>query len=411
MRRKVRIKLKPTVLVISTQRWLPTARLAVALADAGFSVESVCPAGHPISTTTAVKRTFRYRGLAPLESIAAAIAATTPDLLVSSDDLATQHLHRLHEQNSRSGKSGAAICSLIERSVGAPENFAIIDDRASFMQVSQQTGVRVPQTAAIADSNDLDQCAAQIGFPMVLKANGTWGGTGVRIVRNREEARSALHTLQAPPFFASAVKRAVFDRNTTLLRPSILRHQSAVNAQSFIDGTEATSAVACWKGEVLAGLHFEVLQKGHSEGPSTVLRRIAHPEMSATVEKMACRLQLSGLHGFDFMLERESRHAYLIEINPRITQVFHLRFGAGQDLPGALIAALLGTDVSPSPAVTENDVITLFPKEWLRDPSSPYLRSGYHDVPWDQPELVRSCIQKPGAQRLRRLTRRRRSRS
>jgi predicted ATP-grasp superfamily ATP-dependent carboligase len=387
-------------------RWLPTARLAVALANAGFSVESVCPVGHLISKTTAVKRIFAYRGLAPLDSISAAISATKPNLLVCGDDLATRHLHQLYEQNLQAGISGAHICALIERSIGAAEHFAVIEDRASFMQVAQEVGVRVPQTAAITSYRELDQWSTQAGFPMVLKANGTWGGAGVRIVQNAAEARRALRTLQAPHPFASAVKRVIFDRNATLLRPSILRHKSSVSAQSLIVGTEATSAVACWKGQILAGLHFEVLQKSDAAGPSTVLRRVAHPDMVGAVEKIVRRLQLSGLHGFDFMLEKESRHANLIEINPRVTQVDHLSFGPGQDLPGALFAALLGADPVASPAVTENDIITLFPKEWLRDPLSPYLHSGYHDVPWDQPELVRACVQGAGGRILRNLAQR-----
>jgi len=392
--------LKPTVLVVTTSCWFPTARLAVALANAGCAVQAVCPPGHPITKTTVVKHTFVYRGLAPLKSIRSAITATNPDLLVSGDDLATSHLHGLYEQNSSAGKSGAAICALIERSLGAPENFAMIDDRASFMQVSQQAGVRVPQTAVISDFAELDRWAAQLGFPLVLKANGTSGGDGVRVVHNSGEAHRALGVLQAPPLLARAVKRALFDRDTTLLRPSLLRRTSAVTAQSFISGTEATSAVACWKGEVLASLHFAVLQKGHFAGHATVLRRMAHPEMAATAETMVRRLQLSGLHGFDFMLENDSQRAYLIEINPRATQVGHLSFGSGQDLPGALIASLRGTTPNPAPKVTDNEVIALFPQEWLRDPASPFLRSGYHDVPWDQPELLRACVQKAGGQRV-----------
>jgi hypothetical protein len=29
----------------------------------------------------------------------------------------------------------------------------------------------------------------------------------------------------------------------------------------------------------------------------------------------------------------------------------------------------------------------------MRDPSSHFLRSGYHDVPWEQPALVRRLMQ------------------
>jgi hypothetical protein len=397
--------LKPTVLVVTTSRWFPTARLAVALDCAGCVVQAVCPSDHPIEKIAAV-RTFRYRGLAPLRSIAAAIAATKPDLLVSGDDLATWHLHDLYEQNSRAGESGAAVCALIERSVGAPGNFAIIDDRASFMQAAEQAGVRIPETAIVPGVAELERWSTQAGFPMVLKANGTSGGDGVRVVKNIDEARRALATLQAPPLLARAVKRAMFDHDTTLLRPSLRRRTSAVTAQSFIVGSEATSAVACWQGKVLASLHFAVLQKGHAAGHATVLRRIAHPEMAAAAETMVRRLQLSGLHGFDFMLGNDGQPAYLIEINPRATQVGHLNFGAGYDLPVALIAALTGATPQPSPTVTENDVIALFPQEWLRDPASPYLRTGYHDVPWDQPELLRLCVRKPGGRRMRKWTQR-----
>jgi hypothetical protein len=388
--------LEPTVLIVTTSRWFPTARLAVAFAHAGCKVAAVCPPRHPISKTTVVTRIFAYRGLAPLRSVAESIRATNPDLLISGDDLATWHLHCLHaqEQKSRPNRLGSPLSQLIERSVGASEFFEAIDDRASFMNLAKEEGVRIPKTATIASSEELHQWIGQVGVPTVLKANGTSGGVGVRVVNDAEQALSALRDLQAPPLVARAAKRAIFDRDTTLLLRSLRRTRSAVHAQSFIAGQEATSALACWNGAVLASVHFAVLQKGHAAGHATVLRRIAHPEMVAAAEKMVRRLRLSGLHGFDFMLDDRQQDAYLIEINPRATQVGHLSFGPGHDLPGALISALSGTAAQLASKITENDTIALFPQEWLRDSSSPYLRSAYHDVPWDQPELLRACLRK-----------------
>jgi hypothetical protein len=107
---------------------------------------------------------------------------------------------------------------------------------------------------------------------------------------------------------------------------------------------------------------------------------------------MVARLNLSGLHGFDFMLEAHTGNAYLIEINPRATQVGHLTLGRGRDLPAALYAAVSEQALQPAPRVTENDTIALFPQEWIRDPKSPFLRSAYHDVPWDEPKLLHSCV-------------------
>jgi hypothetical protein len=386
--------LKPNVLLATTSRWFPFARFAVALAKAGCAVQTVCPWGHPIGKTSVCSRIFNYSGLAPLQSFSAAIAAAKPDLIVPGDDLATRHLHRLYAENGH-GEKGVAVRKLIERSLGAPEYFPIVDDRASFIQISLEAGARVPRNATIANAKDLQSWIASSGFPVVLKANGTSGGAGVRVVRNAEDAQRAFRELQAPPLFARAAKRALFDGDATLVWPSLLRDKSVVNAQVYVGGHEATSATLCWKGEVLASLHFAVLQKSHSSGHATVVRRIAHPEMVDTTEKVARRLGLSGFHGFDFMLVEPTNDAYLIELNPRTTQVGHLAFGPGRDLAAATVSALTGTPIPPSLSVTENDTIALFPQEWLREPSSLYLHSGYHDVPWEQPELVRACVRKP----------------
>ncbi len=395
--------MKPTVLMVTTSRWFPTARLAVALAKAGCTVEAVCPPGHSIALTSAVARTFPYSGLSPLRSIAAAIAATKPDLIVSGDDLATCHLHCLHAQV---GTSESSLRALIERSLGSAEHFATVDTREKFMQAAKAQGVRVPDTEVVGDRDALEKWITRAGFPSVLKADGTSGGDGVRVISSMEQAQRAFRELHAAPLFTRAAKRALFDGDTRLVWPALQRQRSIVNAQSFVNGTEATSAVACWNGTVLASLHFEVLQKSHASGHATVLRFIEHFEMISAAEKMVRTLKLSGLQGFDFMLEKGSGHAYLIEINPRATQVCHLSFGPGHDLSAALISALSGQERAAAPRVTENDTIALFPHEWLRDPASPYLRSGYHDVPQDEPELLRACMKKRRGQSLRDLVKR-----
>src|SRR5208337_5052718 len=99
---------------------------------------------------------------------------------------------------------------------------------------------------------------------------------------------------------ARAAKRALLDQDKSLVWRSLFRRRSVVNAQALVAGHEATSTVACWKGAVLASLHFEVVNKRSSVGPSSVLRLIENAEMSTAAEKMVRRLKLSGIHGFDF---------------------------------------------------------------------------------------------------------------
>lgn len=384
--------MKPKILIVSTSQWFTTARLAIALANAGCTVEALCPPGNPLCDTKAVSKIHTYRGLLPLTSFERAIARAKPELIVAGDDLAVQQMHRLYNRTLRSGKSRQSICRLIERSLGKPDSFSIVYDRAAFMEVARSEGIRVPKTEQISSAHDLQGWISRAGLPIVLKANGTWGGQGVRIVHTPEEALEAFRALQSPRLFARAAKRALVNRDTTLIWPALLGRRLAVSAQEFVAGREATTLVACWKGAALGSLHFEVLRKQSPAEPATVLLWIDNAEMSAAAEKVVRRLGLSGLHGFDFMLEAQTGNAYMLEINPRATQIGHLTLGLGRDLPAALYASLTGQTVQPARKITDSETITLFPQEWTRDPRSPFLRSGYHDVPWEEPELLRVCL-------------------
>jgi len=382
---------KPTVLIATTARWVTTARLAVAFSHAGCRVEAVCPPGHPVSKTSLAGNVHFFEGLAPLSSFAEAILATKPDLVVPTDDLAARHLHELHRREGHNGKA-RGLSELIERSLGAPESFPFLFARTPLMELAHREGVRVPTTRVVSATSDLRQCIEQMGLPIVLKADGTSGGDGVRIAVTFEEAERALRRLQAPPLLARAAKRALFDQDRTLVWPSLFRRRYVVNAQALLPGREATSAVACWNGTILADLHFEVLSKRKSAGPATVLRRIENSEMSAAAERIVRRLNLSGVIGFDFILKADTGDAYLIEMNPRATQVGHLTLGPGHDIPAALYAAVTGEPIREASKVTDNDTIALFPNEWFRNPASAFLRSGYHDIPWEEPELIRDCL-------------------
>lgn len=366
----------------------------MAMANAGCTVDAVCPPRHPLSKTSAVRQTHAYHSLTPLTSFADAIAAARPDLIVPGDDFAARLLHRLYYREQRCGEAGELVCSLIERSLGTPASFPVVFARAAFMEFAREEGIRVPETAVIADIDDLGKWIAQMGLPTVLKADGTSGGEGVRVVHTIEEAERSFRALQAPSLvnLAQQAKRALVEQDKTFVWSALLRRRTVVNAQRFVAGREATSAVACWNGTVLAALHFEVLGKQYSAGPSSVVRLMENAEISGAAERIVRRLNLSGLHGLDFMLETRTGDAYLIEMNPRAAQVEHLTLGPGRDLPAALCAAVSGKPVKPGPKVTEKDTIALFPQEWIRNRASAFLESGYHDVPWGETELVRACV-------------------
>lgn len=386
--------MKPTVLIGTTARWFPTARLAMALVGAGFSVDVVCPAGHPLTKLSTIRKTYPYDGLAPVLSFSDAITAAVPDLVIPGDEYAVRLVHRVYDQARRRGNSGEPVCALIERSLGPVDSFRVLAARAAVMQLAQEESVRVPRTTVVSHPDQLATICADMSFPLVLKADGTSSGEGVRIVRTLEEAHRAFRFLQSPPSAIRAAKRALIDRDMRSVMPVLLRQRNSVSAQEFIQGQDATSLVACWKGSVRASLHFEVLKKQHKNGPASVMRRIEHRELDLAISRIVSRLELSGILGFDFLLEQKSGNPYLIEVNPRPTQVGHLSLGRGRDIPAALYAAVTGTEINEAPPVTEKDTIALFPQEWVRNPQSVFLRSAYHDIPWEEPDLIRAGARK-----------------
>jgi hypothetical protein len=365
------------------------------LKNAGFVVEVVCPSDHPVLRTSAVLRTHRYQALFPVNSIKAAIAAADPALVIPCDDLARAHLHSLYWREQRKGAASNSIAALLERSLGDPASYPTVAARSNLIAFAKAEGVRVPTTAIVRDLGEMRSWLSTHGLPAVLKTDGTSGGVGVTLVPTLGEADRAFAALNAPPLLARVAKRAIIDHDLRLILPCFLRRRPVVNVQSLIRGQDATSAVACWEGKILASIGFDVLHAWKPKGPASVLKLSESLEMKTAAEKIVRRLKLSGLYGFDFMIEHETGTPYLIEMNPRATQTCHLPLGAGRDLLAALWPVLSGEPAQETRSVTDNPVIALFPQEWQRNPGSSFLSTGYHDVPWEEPELVRECIESP----------------
>jgi hypothetical protein len=164
--------------------------------------------------------------------------------------------------------------------------------------------------------------------------------------------------------------------------------------QHFVPGTPATTAFACWQGRVLASVHMDVLETVRPNGPASVMRRIHCPHMELAALRLAERFGLSGLHGLDFIRDPDGR-VHLIEINPRATPTSALALGPGRDPTAALAASVSPSIQGARPAPTDNPVIALFPQEWRRNPDSDWLRTAHLDVPWDDPAVLRACLE-PG---------------
>ena len=169
---------------------------------------------------------------------------------------------------------------------------------------------------------------------------------------------------------------------------------ATLSVQKYVSGTVAGVALAALNGKTLAAYAYCKENKFPSgQGPASVIRIINRPDLVDLAARAVSYFGFPGLGGFDFILDDRDGSGLLLEFNARPGVTIHLGSLIGTDLCGSLYAALTGTAAptpSPEPPLS---CIALFPNEWRRDNNSPYLHTAYHDVPWDDPQLLLHLVQ------------------
>jgi hypothetical protein len=379
----------PSILLVTTGRLPSTARLAMELHEAGAKVALVSSSNHPARVLSFMTHCHHYSAVRPGPSLEAAIREAAPGLVIPCDERAVRDLHQLWRS---SGNADTRL--LIEQSMGPASSFPTVTSRHALLSLAKQSGVRVPDSAPLPDAAALDAWVKAHPTPFVLKADGSWAGFGVRIISDAASAQTARERMQKPISLRLALREAVLEGDHFALRSWIRREAPVLSVQTYINGWPANIGVACWKGEILAAISAEAVATESATGPSTVARIINNPEMLEAARKVVAALGITGLVGFDFMIEAATGRAYLIEMNPRCTPICALRLAAPRDLPEALTAKIAGRSLHERSPRTESDIVVFFPDTWRRDPSNQFLRSGYHDVPWEEPELVRVLMKR-----------------
>ncbi|WP_367159722.1 ATP-grasp domain-containing protein [Kozakia baliensis] len=388
---------RPKILIVNTTWWPLAARLADSFLNNGAAVSALVPCDHPIQAIKGV-RLYRYAGLKPLTSLRVAIESERPDIIVPADDRATQHLHQLHSKATQWGKRGAALCALIRRSLGDAHYFPLCGSRTPFLEYMSAAGVRVPDGAALNSETDLKAWFLKRPGKAVIKAEGSWGGSGVRIVDNFAEALAAYRDLCQPLPFRRMLRILLVDRNSFVLSDYFYQTSPRISIQAYVEGRRANVMALAWRGKLVTSVSVEVMAAQSGTGAATILRRILSDEMTHATEQVAEKLGMSGFFGLDFMIEEETGRAFMIEMNPRATQLGHLSFGS-KTLTQALVDTLQGKEVSSKIVQTRVWPMAMFPQA-LRFPDEiPLKVVALLDVPWSRPELVKELLREPRSRR------------
>jgi len=376
---------QPRVLLCATMWWPASARLAMAFLRHGCRVSAVCPPGHPLRFVTGIESLHTYKRLNTIASLAAAIRAVGPSLIVPCDDGAVWQLHELHATE-------AEFRPLIEHSLGAKEAYPTLQKRGDLLKAAVELGIRVPVTQIVNSVDDLKGWC--VDAPAVLKVDGTWGGEGVTIVRSHSNAVRGFRSAFGATKAGVAWKRFLINRHPLAIWSWQRRKSSSITIQEFIQGHPATAMFACWRGEVLASVTVEVLASQGATGAATIVRLVQNEEIDSAARLIAKRFMLSGFHGLDFILEEGTGAAHLLELNPRATQLGHLSLPLQGDLAGVLIAKITNEPVSPPKPddCIQSNTIAFFPQALNWNLKNIHLPEAYHDIPWEEPALVQELM-------------------
>jgi glutathione synthase/RimK-type ligase-like ATP-grasp enzyme len=381
----------PDVLVATTVHWASTTRLALALAEAGLRVAAVAPAEHALhrmDALTQARTCVPHSGFVSV--VAEAITALRPALVVPGDDRAVRGLHALYDRVKRAGTARRNVAEAIRRSLGEPSSFAIVDMKSRFAAFCKHEGFPLPRTVSVRNRREFLQQLQAGGLPQVLKLDVGSGGRYVRIVRTASEAPAAFDELAAMQGWCSAVRRGLEELSAAPLVDKLGGRAPAISSQRFVAGRLANRAMYCRDGEVLAGITVVTMHVLEETGPTTVARVLDHPEVDDLAARIVRKLKLSGFIGIDVVLEEETGHPWLLELNPRPTQTCHLALSEDLDMVGALAAELRGATrrAVPHTANPYGRIIAFYPGELWRNPSSEYLHAPYHDIPLHEPKFI-----------------------
>lgn len=359
----------PVVLLVASGGWASTVKLAASLVNAGLSVAVAAPASNPVRAVPGLAGAFGYAPPRPVHVLARAIAESGCELVIPCDERALGHLHELVREDT------GPIHAVIARSLGRPEAYPVVRDRAALLETAVRVGVATPPFARISGPADLERFGDIHGWPAALKLSGSSGGRGVRRADDLASALAARAALEAP-VRPRELARAIVNRDVFAL--GALETRAGLIAQAWIDGRPANCAVFAKDGVILGAIAVEVLETGSAFGPSCLVECVDGREMLEAAERIVGALRLSGFAGFDFILDARTGQPQLLEMNARAAPPCHVRRPGG-DLVTALAESL---GVRPA-AVTGPDParIAYFPDAEIADLSPDQLDGSVSDQP------------------------------
>jgi len=372
------------LLAATASRWFGTARMPRSFARAGFAVSLLAPR----ESLAFRSRFVAHPGVVhdastPLQwmlSLAAMAREVAPGLIVPCDEVALRLLFDLVHGSPPQLRddAGSKLRECVRRSLGAPEHYETSIDKTALPEAAQALGIPVAPYRIARSLGEAAVHAARLGYPIVVKRRFGFGSQGVAVVHDRDALAASARALLQPMQIDLGLP----------VEPRLL-------VQSYVEGRTCSQTMVAWEGMPLAGFARErEVAYAAGKGASSVMRLRRNPAARESTERLCRALGISGFLCAEFIVPAAGGPPLLLEINRRLESMTHIGEFAGVDLCGALFQRIAGMrqTVPGDMAVADAGTIASFPREWLRDPDSEWLRDRPCDVPWDDPALFEAMV-------------------
>ena len=191
-----------------------------------------------------------------------------------------------------------------------PDVIAMMGDKVEARRTMKAAGVPIlPGSPDPIDSTeDATKIAAEVGYPLIIKAAAGGGGRGMRIVRKAEELHGQLETAQAEAL-------AAFKNGSVYIERYIERPRH-IEIQILAD--EHGNCISLGEREcTIQRRHQKLLE----EAPSPVITPELREKMGAVAVNACSEIGYTNAGTFEFLLDEDGSF-YFMEMNTRI-QVEH----------------------------------------------------------------------------------------
>ncbi|MEE3704764.1 acetyl-CoA carboxylase biotin carboxylase subunit [Campylobacter sp. CX2-8023-23] len=191
------------------------------------------------------------------------------------------------------------------------EAMALMSDKSKAKQVMMRAGIPVVpgSDGAIKDIETAKKLAAQIGYPVIIKAAAGGGGRGMRVVEKEEDLEKNFWSAESEAMSAFG--------DGTMYMEKYISNPRHIEVQVL--GDEYGNVVHVGERDCsMQRRHQKLIE----ESPAVILDEKTRDELHQTAVKAAKAIGYAGAGTFEFLYDQKDNKFYFIEMNTRL-QVEH----------------------------------------------------------------------------------------